>query len=339
MPEPASPERRYRGAIVGLGGIAHQSHLPALRLPAASRLEIVAAVDAAPGVVPLPGIPLFPDLSGLAGLDVDFLDICTPTASHLGLTLWALERGLHVLCEKPVAVRPEEAARIRVAAQAAHRVVMPCHQYRFNPVWRKVRRWLDEEAIGPWYLAELDVYRLAADPGAGRAATPWRGRAVDARGGVLLDHGTHLIYQLLDVAGPPSSVRAWSGRLRHAGYDVEDTAHLLFEFPGRMAKMFLTWAAHHRENRIRFIGERGTIDWTGGLLTLERDGTTETFDHAAELQKDAYAAWFADLFGAFADAMDTSDPEPLNDIARVAEVLHAAYGSGPAKRGPLVGAA
>jgi predicted dehydrogenase len=106
-----------------------------------------------------------------------------------------------------------------------------------------------------------------------------------------------------------------------------------------MAKMFLTWAAHHRENRIRFIGERGTIDWTGGLLTLERDGTTETFDHAAELQKDAYAAWFADLFGAFADAMDTSDPEPLNDIARVAEVLHAAYGSEPAKRGPLVGAA
>ena len=64
MPEPASPERRYRGAIVGLGGIAHQSHLPALRLPAASRLEIVAAVDAAPGCGPAPRHPAFPDLSG-----------------------------------------------------------------------------------------------------------------------------------------------------------------------------------------------------------------------------------------------------------------------------------
>ena len=84
---------------------------------------------------------------------------------------------------------------------------MPCHQYRFNPVWQKVRRWLDEEAIGRWYLAEFDVYRLMADPGAGRTATPWRGRAAEARGGVLLDHGTHLIYQLLDVAGPPSSVQ------------------------------------------------------------------------------------------------------------------------------------
>ncbi len=331
MPTPASPERRYRGALIGLGGIAHQSHLPALRLPAASRLEIVAAVDSAPGVVPLPGIPLFSDLSGLAGLDVDFVDICTPTASHLELTLRALDQGLHVLCEKPVALSPEEAERIRCAARAANRVVMPCHQYRFNPVWQKVRRWLEEDAIGPWYLAEFDVYRLMADPGAGRSDTPWRGRSADARGGVLLDHGTHLIYQLLDVAGPPSSVRGWAGRLRHAAYDVEDTAHLLLEFPGRLAKMFLTWAAHHRENRIRFIGPRGTIAWTGGQLTLEQDGTTETFDHSAELRKEAYAAWFADLFGAFARAMDAVDHEPLNDIARVADVLEAAYASGVAR--------
>ena len=331
MPTPASPERRYRGALIGLGGVAHQSHLPALRLPAASRLELVAAVDSAPGVVPLPGIPLFSDLSGLAGLDVDFVDICTPTASHLELTLRALDQGLHVLCEKPVALSPEEAERIRCAARAANRVVMPCHQYRFNPVWQKVRRWLEEDAIGPWYLAEFDVYRLMADPGAGRTDTPWRGRSADARGGVLLDHGTHLIYQLLDVAGPPSSVRGWAGRLRHAAYDVEDTAHLLLEFPGRLAKMFLTWAAHHRENRIRFIGPRGTIAWTGGQLTLERDGTTETFDHSAELRKEAYAAWFADLFGAFARAMDAVDHEPLNDIARVADVLEAAYASGIAR--------
>jgi len=338
VPTPASPERRFRGALIGLGGIAHQSHLPALRLPAASRLEIVAAVDSAPGVVPLPGIPLFSDLSGLAGLDVDFVDICTPTASHLELTLRALDQGLHVLCEKPVALSPEEAERIRCAARAANRVVMPCHQYRFNPVWRKVRRWLEEDAIGPWYLAEFDVYRLMADPGAGRSDAPWRGRAAEARGGVLLDHGTHLIYQLLDVAGPPSSVRGWAGRLRHAAYDVEDTAHLLLEFPGRLAKMFLTWAAHHRENRIRFIGPRGTIAWTGGQLTLEQDGTTETLDHSAELRKEAYAAWFADLFGAFARAMDGVDHEPLNDIARVADVLEAAYASG-AGRTTLAGVA
>lgn len=325
---PELPERRYRGAVIGLGGIAQQSHLPAFRLPqAASRLEIVAAVDPNPDKTLNSGIPVFPDVSGLAGLAIDFVDICTPTSSHLELTLWALEQGLHVLCEKPVALTREEAERIRRAAARAGRVVMPCHQYRFNPAWRRVRQWLDADAIGRWYLAEFDVYRFRADPGAGLTTPPWRGRAADARGGVLVDHGTHLMYQLLDVAGPPSAVRAWSGRLRHAAYDVEDTAHLLFEFPGRLAKMFLTWAGQRRENRIRFTGECGSIDWSGGMLTLDREGITERFDYSAELRKESYATWFADLFATFADTMNAGDLEPLNDIARVASILDLAYSS------------
>jgi predicted dehydrogenase len=204
---------------------------------------------------------------------------------------------------------------------------MPCHQYRFNPAWRRIREWLDRDAIGRWYLAEFDVYRLAADLGTGTDGLPWRGRAAAARGGVLLDHGTHLLYQLLDVAGPPTQVHTWAGRLRHAAYDVEDTAQLVLEFPGRMAKIFLTWAGRARENRIRFIGDGGTIEWRGGLLTLEQAKHTTAFDHTAELRKESYATWFADLFASFAGAMDTGDLEPLNDIARVADLLGMAYSS------------
>jgi predicted dehydrogenase len=325
---PGQPEHRYRGAVIGLGSIARQSHLPAFQLPqAASRLDIVAAVDPSPTAARTIEVPVYPDPSALAGLGIDFVDICTPTSSHLELTLWALEHGMHVLCEKPVALTPDEADQIRRAAARANRIVMPCHQYRFNPAWRRIREWLDQGVIGRWYLAEFDVYRLAADLGAASAGLPWRGRAVAARGGVLLDHGTHLLYQLLDVAGPPSLVHAWAGRLHHAAYDVEDTAHVLLEFPGRVAKIFLTWAGRSRENRIRFIGEAGAIEWRAGWLTLERARHTTTFDHTAELRKESYATWFADLFSAFADAMDTGDLEPLNDIARVADLLASAYSS------------
>jgi len=324
-----SPERRrYRGAIIGLGGIARQSHLPGFQSPAAApRLEIVAAVDLDPSTEAVAGLPLLRSLEALAKSGpLDFVDICTPTASHLKLVLWALEHGYHVICEKPVALTRSEAERIRVAALRAGRVVMPCHQYRFNPVWKQVRRWLDEGAIGRWYLAEFDVYRPRADPGLGRGALPWRGRAAESRGGVLLDHGTHLIYELLDVAGPPARIEAWTGRLRHASYDVEDTAQLLFEYPDRLGRMFLTWAAHHRENRIRFIGESGTIEWRGGQLTIDREGVVETTDRSAELDKSAYAGWFGELFSAFADAIDAGDlASGLEDIARVAGVLEAAY--------------
>ncbi len=330
---PSSPDARvYRGVLVGLGGIARSGHLPAFQSDpkVASRLRIVGIMDDAPTApTSFQGIPLLSrpeQLADLGGGPLDFVDICTPTSSHLTLSLWALSQGYHVLCEKPVALNRAEAATLAAAAAEAGRVVMPCHQYRFNPVWRRLKRWLDDEVIGRWYLAEFRVYRLAADPGAGTDAVPWRGRRDAGRGGVLLDHGTHLVYELLDVAGPPQTVRAWTGRLRHGGYDVEDTAQLLFSYPDRMATMFLTWAARRRETEIRFIGERGSITWSGGMLTLEQDGRTQIFDHTADLDKASYSTWFAGLFHDFAATLDSGDSaRPLADIAQVAAVLEASY--------------
>jgi predicted dehydrogenase len=316
-----------RGAVLGVGGIAKQSHLPGFLRGegVAERLRIVATVDdRAAGVE---GIPHFPDRHRLADLDLDFIDICTPTASHVDLTLWGLESGYDVLCEKPVALTGREVALIRAAAGSG-RIVMPCHQYRYNPAWIQLRTWLAAGAIGEWHLAEFHVYRMAADAGAGPTAQPWRGRRTEARGGILLDHGTHLIYQLLDVAGLPRLVQSWSGRLRHLRYDVEDTTHLLLEFDDRLATIFLTWAADRRETRIRFTGTDGSIEWTGGQLRLQgRHGPIE-MDFSAELDKSSYFRWFARLFHEFGDRIDHGDGTlPLEDIARVTRVLEAAYGA------------
>src|SRR5881275_2757930 len=334
MPTPASPDvQRYRGAVIGAGGTARQSHLPALRTGAGvrARIDIVAVVDSAVDVPPVDGIPLLSHPEQLARVGpLDFIDICTPTASHLDLTLWGLERGYHVVCEKPVALTRVEADRIAAAARAHGRIVMPCHQYRFNPVWVKVKEWLREGAIGRWHLAELAVYRLTADPGREAGGTPWRGTSAAGRGGVLLDHGTHLIYQMLDVAGLPAAVSAWTGRLRHRAYEVEDTASVHFEYPERLVTMFFTWAARRRENRIRFVGERGAIEWVGGELRLERDGTLERYDYSAELDNTAYQRSFAGLFESFIASLDRGDPVHaaapyLEDIRRVAVVVEHAY--------------
>lgn len=318
-----------RGAVLGLGGVARQSHLPGfLRGDGVlDRLRIVGTVDAAPATPPVSDIPHFTDRRHLLDLaPLEFIDVCTPTASHLDLTLWGLEQGFHVLCEKPVALTSAEVRQIRAAA--GDRVVMACHQYRYNPAWEQIRTWLDAGAIGDWHLAEFRVYRLRADQGGVQHGGPWRGAHESARGGVLLDHGTHLIYQLLDVAGMPRAVQAWTGRLRHQGYDVEDTAHVLLDFGGRVGLFFLTWASDRRETTIRFTGSDGSIEWAGGLLRLaRRDGTVER-DMGAELDKGSYYRWFARLFHDFADRVDRGDGAPaLEDIARVTRVLEAAYGS------------
>src|SRR2546429_4373489 len=217
MPTHDSPDvQRYRGAVIGAGGTARQSHLPALRTGAGvrARIDIVAVVDSAVDVPPVDGIPLLSHPEQLARVGpLDFIDICTPTASHLDLTLWGLERGYHVVCEKPVALTRVEADRIAAAARAHSRIVMPCHQYRFNPVWVKVKDWLREGAIGRWHLAELSVHRQAADPGRAATGMSWRGTSVAGRGGVLLGHGTPLIYQPPDIPGPPAPGSARARRL------------------------------------------------------------------------------------------------------------------------------
>jgi len=300
MPTPPSPERRrYRGVIFGSGGIARSAHLPAfLEGPGVrERVEIVGLVDGARDVEPADGIRLLERQDQVAELGpVDFIDICTPTASHVPLTLWGLERGYHVLCEKPVALTRSEAVR--------------------------------EGAIGHWHLAELSVHRLLADPGARAEGgeTPWRVTRDEGRGGVLVDHGTHLVYQALDVAGLPRAVSAWMGRLRHHRYEVEDTASVLLEYPDRLVTMFFTWAARSRENLVRFIGERGTIAWVGGELRLDADGRSERIDYSAQLDKASYQRWFAGLFATFVTAMDSGAADPyLQDIQRVAAVLEVAY--------------
>lgn len=326
---------RHRGAIIGVGGIATQSHLPAFRRPElAERFEIVAAVDPARANERIvEGLPVFADANRmLAEQEIDFVDIATPSATHPALARWAFEHDLHVLCEKPIALTRVEAVSLVEISRERGRVLFPCHQYRANPVWRRIRRWLEEGVIGKWHLCEIGVYRSQADRGTSADQLPWRVRKRDAGGGVLLDHGTHLLYTLLDIAGAPSALAAWVDRLAHQSYEVEDTAQIRLEYPDRLAILFLTWAARRRETRVQIVGERGSITWIDGTLTLERDGEREAQDCSRELDKQSYALWFADLFAQFADVLDAGAASELAgearaDIVLVSTVLEAAYRS------------
>ncbi len=320
------------GVLVGAGGVARLAHLPAYLHDdhLAARLRIVAAVDSRIPPPDLGDVPVFPSLDAAGtGRTIEFVDICTPTATHRRLVLDSLARGLHVFCEKPVAVTAAEARDLAGAARAAGRVLFPCHQYRQNPAWMAMRRWLDTGAIGRWHLAEFHVYRPEADRGAALDGLPWRARKADSLGGVLLDHGTHLLYLLLDVGGMPVSIQAHLSRLGHSSYDVEDTAHLLLDYGDRAATLTLTWAGQQRENRIRFIGDQGMVEWVGGVLRLtRRDGTVDAVDFSAQLDKREYAGWMSRLLGQFADAIDQADGEAgLVEIEQVATLLEAAYHS------------
>src|SRR5260370_41789084 len=108
---PSSPDARvYRGVLVGLGGIARSGHLPAFQSDprVAARLHIVGILDDAAAAPPPPsceGIPLLSRPEQLADLGaLYFFDICTPTSSHLSLSLCGPAPRYHALLEKRCAL-------------------------------------------------------------------------------------------------------------------------------------------------------------------------------------------------------------------------------------------
>ena len=314
------------GILIGAGGVARLAHVPAYGL--IDQLDLAAAVDPRIPLPDLGDLAAYPSLdAALAEVPAEFVDVCTPTASHQAVVLDALARGLHVFCEKPVAITAEGARELAAAARAAGRVLFPCHQYRENPAWRALRRAVESGAIGRWHLAEFHVYRLEADRGATPDAVPWRGRRDSAMGGVLLDHGTHLLYLMHDMAGLPVAVEAHLSRLGHPGYDVEDTAHVLLDYEDRLATLTLTWAGRERENRIRFIGSEGMAEWVGGQLrVVAANGRTEVSDFSAQLDKREYAGWMGRTLERFAEAIERGESEEsLVEILDVARLLEACY--------------
>src|SRR5438477_7170530 len=80
--------------------------------------------------------------------DVDLVSIATPVVTHCEMTLAALDRGKHVLCEKPMAMNAKESRRMKDRAQEAGVLALIDHELRFLPGRLKMRELLEAGAIG-----------------------------------------------------------------------------------------------------------------------------------------------------------------------------------------------
>lgn len=119
---------RIRVAVIGVGKIAGDQHLPAIGKSAA--FNLVGVVDPRGGPAP---VPAFADAAALYGaLDVDAVAICTPPHVRYALAREALAAGKHVLLEKPPAATLAEMHDLEAAARAAGRTIFAAWHSRFN---------------------------------------------------------------------------------------------------------------------------------------------------------------------------------------------------------------
>ncbi len=328
---------RLRGVLLGAGNIALRGHAPQWAGPLRDQVEIVAVADLSPAnreaaQAVFPMARLYESAEeALRAETPEFVDICTPPFTHRDLIAKAASRGIHIVCEKPLAPSLDEALRIAEGVRRARVVFQPCHQYNYSPPWQVVRDLAPR--LGAIHFAEYTVRRMAANEGNAHWAPEWRTRRDLAGGGILVDHGAHILYQLRSVMGEPRTVSATIRTLLHRSYGVEDTALLTLDHGTALAELSLTWAAKRREIAFRFVGERGELVGDEEKIQFLAD-TTEEIPLGGMSKNSSHSEWFAPMFAQFVDRVRRADLDhaPLDESVYVARVIERAYASSRAGR-------
>jgi len=192
-----------RVAVAGCGGAAWIGHLPWIwenpeaQLVATCALEEVEARRAAQRWSAPSSYTDYFEMLGRESLDA--VVIATPPHTHTELTLAAIERGLHVLLEKPMARSVQECDAMVKAAEQRGTILTLSHEKRFNPGFEKIKQIIDDGMLGqPFYLVIhwSAAVRLEPDvmcPPDYQASYNWRWTDPTAGGGILADHLPHYL--------------------------------------------------------------------------------------------------------------------------------------------------
>ncbi len=213
---------RVRIGVVGVGWVAQVIHLPLLlKFP---DVEIVALCDRdrakARLVAEKFGIPkTYGDIAAmLREEELKAVVICSSTDAHRALAIAAIESGVDVLIEKPIARHSDEAAAIAEVARAHKQVVMVGMNHRFRPDIMILKSFLEGKELGKVIYARTGWLRKSP-----RDAS-WYLNAEKSGGGVFVDLGIVMLDMALWLMGYPEVVRVGSHLYHHRTKGVEDTA-------------------------------------------------------------------------------------------------------------------
>jgi predicted dehydrogenase len=245
--------------------------------------------------------------------DLNAVIVATPDDLHYEITLHALGAGLHVLCEKPLALTAQQAWEMYEKAEAAKVKHMVLFTWRWLPYMQYARDLIDQGYIGRCF--HCDFHFLSG--GARNPKYQWRFDQ-DRANGVLGDLGTHMIDFALWMVGDITKVQAELGvfvdRLGVGGGQINpanDSALLLVEFANGAHGLIQASAVAHLAERsvqqqIRLYGEAGTLEITfhgsgpdfGGTIRAARS-SEEAFQTLTVPDSYWVNASRSDLFGIF----------------------------------------
>jgi len=197
---------KVRLGIIGMGrmGLTHFSIINTHH-----SIEITALADSSGVILDMmkkymPEITMFSDYNDLlnSGL-VDAIIVCTPSALHFPICKLACEKGIHVFCEKPFTTDPQKAEELAKMFEEKGLVNQVGYVYRFDPVFKTVKKFLDSGLIGK--VAHVSAQFLSATISKTAPEKGWRSKRENG-GGCTYEMGSHIIDLMDFFFGAPDKV-------------------------------------------------------------------------------------------------------------------------------------
>ncbi len=272
-----SREPPVQFGIIGAGRIARNQFAPALSRAVNATLAAVASCDVERANVLHPQRAYDSYEALLDDGDVEAVYVATHNGLHHSLTLQALERGKHVICEKPLACSAAEAQEMVAAARQHGRHLVEAFMYRYHPQITRLQSLLAEGAVGEVTAVEASFSFRLTNMDDVRLRREWGG-------GSVFDVGCYCINAArLVLGGMPTAVKAMAAF--HPRHDVDMSLHGVLDFGGGRFAVISCGFDGGPRNHLRVSGTGGTIllpeafiSWQNApSLVLDRNGKPETF--------------------------------------------------------------
>lgn len=338
---------KLKMGIIGAGGIAQKRHIPAFQkmqdkvvLYAVQDIDEMKAREVARKNHIEKVFTNYEDMFA----EVDAVTIATPNKFHAEISIAALQAGVHVLCEKPMAITTEECKAITEAANLSGKVLSIAYHYRFMKEAQAAKKIIKAGEIGEPYVARVQAIRRRKVPGWG----VFTSKELQG-GGSVIDYGCHLLDLALWLMDDPEpieivgstynyvskgvdQVNLW-GNFDASVFEVDDHATAYIKFSNGASLLFETsWAANIREEAtvLSLSGTQGGLDVFPLILNQAKHGmlvNSEAVWMPGEDTPDLQQAEnFIDSCLGFAEPL--VKPEEAMKVSKIIEAIYQSSASG-----------
>ena len=319
--------------VIGAGSVAQRRAMPAINKASNAELHALMSRDedrAKHLLETHEASRYYTSVSDLiSDTELDAVYISTPVYMHCGPTIEAAENGLHVMCDKPMAMDVNECKRMLDACNANEVQLQICFLFRFHSAFQQIKEWIAEGRLGRIVHARMPFMKYAPKP-----SDDWHIDPSKSGGGSLIDLGVHSIDLLEYLIGEVAEVSAFCNSVIH-NYDVDETSTLMMRFKnGGQSVTETSFTAVGSDQILEIYGTDGSV------VVFNDDGwkIKTVIDGKQQVIGSQFEDLFQLQFEHFAQCV-SGEAQPIvsgYDGLRNMRIVSAAYKSAESKKVVLV---